>query len=116
MSFEFGREATKEFKKLAKKYTTLDEDLAAFEKVLNQWPTGYGKNFAVISDYTSVVIVKARILSRSLKGSPKMRVIYAYYPNEDKVVYIEFYLKGKKDSEDRQRIKRFLPDAETRFG
>jgi hypothetical protein len=111
MNFDYGSEARKEFKKLAKKYKTLHEDIAVFEKVLTSYPTGYGKNFAVLSDYSNVTVVKARILSRSLKGAPTMRVVYAYYPSANQVVYIKFYLKSDKDREDRQRMKRFLSDS-----
>ena len=111
MSFEYSTEAAREFKKLAGKYKTLEQDIKEFEKVLSSFPTGYGKHFNVLSDQRSVIIVKARLFSRALKGASDLRVVYAYYPGTEHVIYIEFYKKGKKDTENRQRYRKYFPDV-----
>ncbi len=55
-------------------------------------------------------LYKARKFScRALKGrgaASGIRVIYAYYPQEDIIEFIEIYYKGKKENEDRERILR----------
>ena len=37
-----------------------------------------------------------------------IRVIYAFFPDTRKVVFIEMYFKGDKESEDRRRIQGFF--------
>lgn len=47
---------------------------------------------------------------RSLKGKgvqSGIRVIYAYFEEEDKIELIEIYYKGDKENEDRERIRRY---------
>jgi len=36
-----------------------------------------------------------------------IRVIYAYFEEEDKIELIEIYYKGDKESEDRERILKY---------
>lgn len=48
---------------------------------------------------------------KSLKGrgvQSGIRVIYAYYEEQDKIVLIEMYFKGDKADEDRERILEYL--------
>jgi hypothetical protein len=48
---------------------------------------------------------------RALKGSgcrSGIRVIYAYFQQSVKVVFIEIYYKGDKANEDKERIRNFL--------
>ncbi len=47
---------------------------------------------------------------KSLKGTgvhSGIRIIYAYFEEEDIVELVEIYFKGDKDNEDRERIKRY---------
>ena len=48
---------------------------------------------------------------KSLKGRGSktgLRVIYAFFPKEQKVVFIEIYFKAKQENENKQRIKDFI--------
>ena len=48
---------------------------------------------------------------KSLKGrgaKSGIRVIYAYFPAEQKIVFIEIYFKAKQENENRQRIASFI--------
>jgi hypothetical protein len=36
-----------------------------------------------------------------------IRIIYAYYENEDVIEFIEIYFKGDKENEDKNRIIKF---------
>jgi len=106
-------EFDKDFKKLCKRFRTLDEDLKVFiEKQLKLFhKLGIDNKGCVrISDLgiSYPEIYKARKFAcRSLKGkgaASGIRIIYAYYKNEDIIEFIEIYYKGDKPVEDRKRI------------
>jgi len=42
-----------------------------------------------------------------LKGS-SLRIIYAYFEEDQQIEFIELYFKGDKENEDRNRIKNYL--------
>ena len=100
-------EFEKEFRRLSKKYSTLNKDLETLKEVLFRFPTGYGKSFAVICTTQTVKIVKTRMACRALRGS-SLRVIYAFLEQEQKLEFIEIYFKGEKENEDRRRINKYL--------
>ena len=106
-------EFDKDFKKLRKRFRTLDEDLKVFiEKQLKLFhKLGIDNKGCVrMSDLgiSYPEIYKARKFAcRSLKGkgaASGIRIIYGYYSNEDAIEFIEKYYKGDKANEDRQRI------------
>ena len=100
-------EFEREFKKLSKKYKSLEEDLKNLESVLEIYPTGIGKNFTVTHYEDTVKIVKTRLVCRSLRDR-SMRVVYAYHNSILEFMYIELYFKGDKENEDRDGIKEYL--------
>ncbi len=103
----------KDFKKLLKKFRTLEEDLKTFIekqlKLLHKLGID-NKGCARISGLgiTYPEIYKARKFAcKSLKGKGSasgIRIIYAYYKNEDIIELVEIYYKGDKENEDRERI------------
>jgi len=108
-------EFERDFRKLVKKFRTLDDDLKTF--IANQLKLTHkldidNKGVARISDlgieYPS--IYKARKFTcKSLKGKGSasgIRIIYAYFYKEDIIEFIEIYYKGNKENEDRDRILR----------
>jgi hypothetical protein len=53
------------------------------------------------------VIKVKKIACRSLKGrgvNSGMRLIYAWFEEESRIVFVELYYKGEKEMEDRERI------------
>lgn len=55
---------------------------------------------------TCVIKVK-KIACKALKGrgvNSGLRLIYAYFKEEQKITFIELYHKNEKENEDRQRI------------
>jgi hypothetical protein len=55
---------------------------------------------------TSIIKVK-KIACRALKGkgvNSGLRLIYAYFPDEKRIIFIELYHKNDKENEDRSRI------------
>ncbi|PIS32177.1 hypothetical protein COT40_01395 [Candidatus Peregrinibacteria bacterium CG08_land_8_20_14_0_20_41_10] len=112
MNFKSTKEFQKDFRKLFKKFKSLDSDLKEFKKVLSEVPLGIGKHFNVITKTGCVYIVKARFFCKSLKKKD-LRIIYAYIENHQikemiGVEFLEIYFKGNKENEDHERIKEYL--------
>lgn len=100
-------EFQKEFKRLGGKYPSLSDDLIKFQGIIQDFPTGIGKNFSVIHDSEKTKIVKARLSCKSLRDR-SIRIIYAFNKDIIDFVYIEIYFKGDKENEDRERITQYL--------
>ncbi|MCX6761058.1 MAG: hypothetical protein NTZ84_03095 [Candidatus Nealsonbacteria bacterium] len=98
---------TREFKRLAKKYKSLPDDLEEFKRVITVVPLGNSKHFNVITKNEKCAVVKARFFCRYLRGS-SLRIVYAFHCQSNKFDYIEIYFKGDKESEDSERIKEYL--------
>jgi len=107
MKFNELLEFQKEKKRLEKKYKSLTDDLQEFKNVVSVIPLGNSKHFNTITQTEVLYIVKARLFCRYLKGS-SLRVVYAYFKEEQKIEFIELYYKGNKENEDRSRIKDYL--------
>jgi mRNA-degrading endonuclease RelE of RelBE toxin-antitoxin system len=108
-------EFERDFKRLLKKFRTLEEDLATFvdtQLVLYHKRTIDNGGVFRIDDLgrTVVPIFKAKKFAcRSLKGKgvrSGIRVIYAYDEDRDRVKLVEIYFKSDKEIEDRERIRR----------
>jgi len=100
-------EFEKEFKRMRKKYRTLDDDLEKFKKILITAPTGIGKNFVTVYSSQAVKIIKARMACRALRDR-SLRIIYSYFEQDQRIEFIELYYKGDKKNEDHGRIKEYL--------
>jgi len=108
-------EFDRDLKKLLKKFKTLEEDLRIFiEKQLNLYHKLGIDNKGIFPiaglgiEYPRIYKAK-KFACRSLKGKgvqSGIRVIYAYFENQDKIELIEIYYKGDKEEEDRERIVR----------
>lgn len=109
MIYETLNEFEKDLKKLLKRYKTLEEDISVVKKVLTIQPTARPP-FSFRIDglrIQSCVIKVKKIACRSLKSSGAnsgLRLIYAYFELENRIVLIELYHKNDKEQEDRQRI------------
>ncbi len=107
MRFDELPEFQKEFKRYAKKYRSLPDDLQEFRNVISAVPLGNSKHFNVITQTENFYILKARFFCRYLRGA-SLRIVYAYHNTVSKVEFLEIYLKGEKENEDRERIKEYL--------
>ena len=108
-------EFEKDLKKL-KRFSSLEEDLQNFIKfALGLFHKQDVDNKAVflISDLgiQSPKIYKGKKFAcKAIKGKgvqSGIRVIYAYYEEEDRIEFVEIYYKGEKANEDRDRIKQY---------
>jgi hypothetical protein len=109
MTFEELDLFTKDLKELLKKYRTLNEDLGVVKKVLEVMPDERPPfSFRIDGLGLTTCIVKVKkIACKSLKGrgvNSGLRLIYAYFKEEQKVVFIELFHKNDKENEDRKRI------------
>jgi len=110
MNFEELNEFQKDLKQLKKKYRTLDEDLAVVKKVLETVPEERPPFSFLIDNLgieTCVIKVK-KIACKSLKGkgvNSGLRLIYAYFKKESKIIFVELYHKKDKENEDKERIR-----------
>jgi mRNA-degrading endonuclease RelE of RelBE toxin-antitoxin system len=106
-------EFNKDFKKLAKRFKTLDDDIETFINKQLKLTHKLGidnKGVVHISELGIGIpkIYKAKKFAcKALKGRGGMsgiRIIYAYYEKEDVIELIEIYFKGDKASENKKRI------------
>lgn len=110
MNFEELVEYKKDFKVLLKRYRTLNEDLEVVKKVLEIMPDERPPfSFRIDNlDIETCIIKVKKIACKALKGrgvNSGLRLIYAHYPIEKRIVFIELYHKNDKENEDKQRIK-----------
>lgn len=109
MKFETLTEFEKDLKQLLKKYCTLNSDLEDVKKVLKVRP-GAQPPFSFQIDglgITTCVIKIKKIASDSFKGRGShsgFQLIYAYFKEEQRIVFVGLYHKNDKENEDRQRI------------
>ncbi|MDD4957470.1 MAG: hypothetical protein PHH49_04915 [Candidatus Omnitrophica bacterium] len=109
-------EYAKDLKALKKRFRTLDDDIETFIKVALKLKHKKGKEVNGIErisnlgiEYPEIYKVK-RFACKALKGrgaKSGIRIIYAYFKEEDKIEFIEVYFKGDKGNEDRERIKKY---------
>lgn len=110
----------KDFKRLLKKFQTLEEDLeTAKRSAIELWHIKNINNGSVFlipgfcSEALKICKIK-KFACRSLKGrgaKSGIRVIYAYHESISKVEFIEIYFKAEKEKEDQGRIKEYLKIA-----
>ena len=99
----------KDLKKLLKKYRSLDDDLKVLKKVLKVEPKErppFSFRIEGLGIETSVIKVK-KIACKSLKGrgvNTGLRIIYAHFEEDERIVFVELYHKNNNENEDRERI------------
>ncbi len=99
----------KDLKRLLKKYRSLIDDIEIVKQVLEIKPDERPP-FSYRIDNRGIencVIKVKKIGSKSLKGrgvNSGLRLVYAYFPEEIRIIFIELYHKNDKQKEDRQRI------------
>ncbi len=104
-------EFQKDLKRLLKKYRTLNDDLEEVRTILRVKPDErppFSFRIDNLGIETCIIKVK-KIACRSLKGkgvNSGLRLVYAYFKEEGKIVFIELYHKNEKGDIDRERINR----------
>ena len=112
-------EFEKDLKKLGKKFKTLEDDLTNFiQTQLNLYHRQKIDNKGILQisrlKIENPQIFKAKKFTcRSIKGKgvqSGIRIIYAYFSEEDRIELIEIYYKGEKENENRERIIKYYKD------
>lgn len=112
-------EFEKDFKKLLKKFRTLEKDFEIMKKSLLEPYFCQGIPFstkAIIDiegfcneNYLSKKVRKVACASLKNKGGfSGLRVIFVYEKLEKKITFVEIYFKGEKENEDRTRLQSFI--------
>lgn len=109
MKFEYLPGFRKDVKRLLKKYRTLGDDIEVKKLVLEVVP-GERPPFSYRIDNLGIetCVIKIRKMAcKSLRGrgvNSGLRMVYAHFPEELRIVLTELYHKSEKQSEDRDRI------------
>ena len=109
MKFEALTEFKVDVKSLIKKYRTLEDDLAVVKKVLQVLPDERPPfSFQIDNLGLQTCIIKVRKMAcKTLKGrgiNSGLRLVYAYFPESQKIIFIELNHKNDKENEERDRI------------
>ncbi len=109
MNFDEIPEFKKDINTLLKKYRSLNDDIDVVKKVLEISPdmrTPFSFRIDNLGLETCIIKVK-KIACKALKGrgvNSGLRLIYAYFPDQQNITFIELYHKNDKELEDRDRI------------
>jgi mRNA-degrading endonuclease RelE of RelBE toxin-antitoxin system len=109
MIFEELPAYKKDLKRLLKKFRSLIDDIEIVKQVLEIKPDErppFSYRIDNIGIESCVIKVK-KIACKSLKGrgvNSGLRLEYAYFQEEKRIVFIELFHKNEKQNEDRQRI------------
>jgi mRNA-degrading endonuclease RelE of RelBE toxin-antitoxin system len=109
MRFKSLSEFEKDLKHLLKKYRSLNSDLEDIKIILRAKPDEqppYSFRIDNLGITTCVIKIK-KIASDNFKGrgiNSGFRLVYAWFKEEQKIIFIELYHKSDKGNEDRQRI------------
>lgn len=109
MTFDALPQFDKDLKALLKRYRTLNDDLDVVKTILRKKPDErppFSYRIDNLGIETCVIKVK-KIACKALKGrgvNTGLRLVYAYFNTESRIVFIELYHKSDKENEDRQRI------------
>ena len=113
MTFDELVEFETDLKSLLKKYRTLKDDLDIVKKVLEVMPDErppFSYRIDNLGLETCIIKIK-KIACKALKGrgvNSGLRLIYAYFPDDQKIIFIEIYHKSDKVNEDRSRILNYF--------
>lgn len=113
MTFDELAEYQRDLKTLLKKYRTLNDDLSVVKKVLEIFPDERPPfSFRIDNLGLENCIIKVRkIACKALKGrgvNSGLRLVYAYFAEEQRITFIELYHKNEKENEDRERILKYF--------
>jgi len=109
MIFEELTEFNKDIKNLIKKYKSIYEDLGEVKVILKKKPDERPPfSFRIDNLGITTCIIKVKKIScKALKGrgvNSGLRLVYAYFPTEQKIIFVEMYHKNDKENEERKRI------------
>lgn len=116
MNYKTTESFLKDFNKLEKRFRTLTSDLEVAKRNAIELTHTMGidnrstfRIQGVGSEQTHFYKLK-KFACKSLKGTSShsgIRIVYAYIPKEQTVVFLEIYYKGDQELENRLRIREY---------
>jgi hypothetical protein len=109
MEFSTLQEFERDLKQILRKYRTISDDLEVIKTILEKKPDErptFSYRIDNLGIETCVIKVK-KIACKAIKGrgvNSGLRLVYAFFKKEEKIIFIELYHKNNKEIEDRQRI------------
>lgn len=109
-------EFDKDFKRLLKRFRTLEEDLSVFidKQLILYHKLGVDNKgilpIAGLGINSPKIYKSKKFACKSLKGrgaDSGVRIIYAYDEEKDIIELVEIYFKGDKENEDKARILKY---------
>ncbi|MFH1255145.1 MAG: hypothetical protein V1667_01605 [bacterium] len=118
MNYDETEEFTRDFKKLLKKFPSLAEDLEVNKQyrieLFHRKEIDSGSIFEIqgAGNTAELKFFKVKKFQcKSLKGRGSksgIRIIYAYLPTDQKIVFLEIYFKTDQENEKKERITDFI--------
>lgn len=109
MQIDKSKEFDRDFKPLLKRYRTLETDMNNLVDALENSPSPESKsNLRILKQEGDKLYgLKAYLYCASLKTDRKIRVIYTYDVEGQRIKLIEIYVKGDEDKHDKKRLERY---------
>ncbi len=109
------KEFSKDLDKLVKKHRGFDKDFLIFKQALETDKENLSGVVRIsgLGEKVKIPVYKARkFRCKSLnRGSMSgIRVIFAYDPPNDKIIFIEIYCKSQQENEDKARILKYFQE------
>jgi pimeloyl-CoA synthetase len=117
MNYERLSEFNRDFKKLLKKFRTLESDFEILKKAHIELLHVHGiksDDPVPIEGYCTDGLWSYKVRKFACKALKNrgnktgIRVIYVYDENDTKITFVEIYFKADKENEDRERLQTFL--------
>jgi len=118
INYDETKEFVRDFKKLLKRFPSLVEDLEVNKKyrieLFHCEEIDSRSIFEIqgVGNTSELKFFKVKKFQcKSLKGrgaKSGVRVIYAYFPVEQKIVFLEIYFKADQENEKKDRISSFM--------
>jgi len=118
INYDETKQFLHDFKKLLKKFPSLRDDLEITKKYrielfhcekIDSKSIFQIKGASNCDELQFYKITKFQCKSLKGRGAKSgIRVIYAFFPVQKKIVFLEMYFKAKQENEDRQRVADFI--------
>jgi len=118
MNYNETKEFVRDFKKLLKKFPSLTDDLKINKQYrielfhLKEIDSRSVFEIQRVGNTDELQFFKVKKFQcKSLKGhgaKSGIRLIYAYFPKEQKIIFLEIYFKADQKNENKDRITNFI--------
>ncbi|MCL2869924.1 hypothetical protein FWF48_03940 [Candidatus Saccharibacteria bacterium] len=122
MNYDEDSEFSKEFKRFAKKWRSLPNDIKDAKLLIEKMYTPQdkvnikeykkslfnSKRATILHNSDTCEVVKMRLDCAALGNKELLRLIFVFVCTENGVTFIELYAKNDKSREDEKRIRKYI--------